>query len=564
VINFYENHIRRMREKVENTFGITQIGAWLEKNTFLNGRPYSFDGYEYQIQILADRSTTTIVSKPAQVGMSELSYRYAIGLCCTQDNWTTIYTFPTASDAEKNNRTRVMPLIDGSPEISRLTDRDMCNSELIKFGSNSFLFFKGTKSATQALSTPANCWIADEWDASDTTQASVYNSRLQGRPHRLRKMFSTPTVDKYGISLEAESAIRYRQMHECAACGHWFLPSYFDHVVVPGWYHPLEEITKANLHLTRWREAKILCPKCGNNPKFHHSRMQWVAENEDQRFDAHAYFVSPFSVPNIITPSYLVQTSTRYKKYSEFRNQALGLTGQEKNETLTLEDLHNCTIQADLKSTDLHVFGADMGLICHVMIGRKTWQGQLLIAHRERVPLSKFEERRLQLMAQYRCLISVHDSQPYVDLVTRLTDRDRNAYGAIFVTSKNPEMFTVAHKQADAEEGKLNLRLVKVNRTPALDHVMGLFKRKEIVISKVGDEEDAMFYDQMLSLKRVPITDQYGEPGYTWNKSDGEDHWHFALLYTTLAAELSSTAGTPGLVSAKNFQIVRSFRMKSA
>lgn len=545
----FKDHLDRVKAAVDNVYGINNLAPWIEKHTFINGKRYSFRNYEYQLAILNDTAKTTITVKPAQVGVSELSYRYAIALCCTQDDFTTIYTFPSSSDAEKNGRTRIDPMIEGSPEVKRLVNAEMNNSEIKQFGRNSFLFFKGTRSATQALSTPANCVINDEYDASDITQASVYLSRLQNREHKLRKIFSTPTIDKYGVSKEAETAKRFRQIHKCDHCNHLFMPDYFQNVVVPGWTKTLEEITKKNIHETRWREAYLACPKCGKDPKFHPDRMEFVCENPNENHEAHAYYITPFSVPNIIGIPYLVNTSTKYERYSEFKNQALGLTGEEKDEAILESDITKALVRGELASSEFHVMGSDMGLVCHIIIGRETAQGILTIVHREQVHYTEFETRSLELAAKFRVVLHVMDSQPYTDLVTRVCRARPNNWGAMFVNTKKPAAFSLEEEPENLTEGKMAMRLVKVNRTVALDSLLGVIKSGMWVVK--SDQNDLHFTQQMLSLKRVQKFTNSGELAYVWEKTGQEDdHSHFALLYMWIAAKLRFTVGGVGAVSA--------------
>ena len=543
----YVEHLERVKASISDVYGINTLAGWIQKHTYINSRKYSFKDYEYQHKILEDTAKTTITIKPAQTGVSELSYRYAVALCCTQDDFSVIYTFPSSADAEKNCRTRIDPMIDGSPELRRLIDPDMNNSELKKFGKNSFLFFKGTRSTTQALSTPANCIIHDEYDKSDITQASVYLSRLQNRPHKLRKIFSTPTVEKYGVSKEAETAKRFHEFATCGSCNHKFKPDYFAHVKVPGWNKDLEEITKINLHLTRWREAHIVCPNCGKDPKIHHSRLEFVCENANENYEAHAYYITPFTVPTIIAPSYLVQTSTLYERYSEFKNQALGITGEEKNESIQEGDIVGAEMKG-LISSELHVMGSDMGLTCYTTIGRLASDGTMLIIHREKIHYTMFEARTAVLAVQFRVVLHLMDSQPYTDMVTRLSKARPNNWGAVFINTKATTPFVLQDVEGDPAEGKMQMKLVKVNRTIALDNLLGVIKSGAFKIE--SSDENEIYRAQMQSLKRVQKFTKEGELMFVWEKTDKNDHYHFAMLYLYIAIQMRGTVGGMGALTA--------------
>ena len=540
--------LHRIRTAVRSTYGLTNLDEWICKNTYLDGKPYSFNNYEFQIPIIKDTSKTSICVKPAQVGISELSYRLAIAACCVMDNFNLIYTFPSSSDASKNATTRIDPMIESSPEVKRLTNSNLNNSETKQFGKNSFMFFKGTFSQTQALSTPANMVIHDEWDKSDTTQGSVYVSRLQNRPDKLRRIFSTPTIADYGVSKEAKTSNRKLHMAKCDHCNHIFLPDYYENVKVPDWNKSLDEITKANIHLTRWREARLICPSCGRDPDLHHSRMEYVTENPQENHAATTWFVSPFSAHRIITPSYLVQASTLFAKKSEFINQSLGLTAEEKNEAILDSDIDEAQRFPDLQSSEFHVMGSDMGLTCHICVGRLATDGTFLIVHREKVHYTMFEEQSARLAARFRVVLHVMDTQPYVDLVTRITKKRPHNWGAMFVTTKTPQMFTLAEQEEDVKAGKMDLRLVKVNRTASLDALLTVIKAGQLAIQ--SSELDDEYKAQMLTLKRLQKFTKDNELTYAWEKTgDENDHFHFATLYLYVATQMRGMVGGYGSAS---------------
>lgn len=540
--------LTRIKSAVRSSYGLSNLNEWIEKYTFLNGKPYSFKGYEFQIPIIQDTARKSLILKPAQVGLSELAYRWSVASCCVVEDYTCLYVFPSASDAERNNKTRVGPMIAESPELRRLVDPEMNNSEIKKFGRNSFLMFRGTKSSTSGLSTPANSLIVDEFDKCDIDAATVFVSRLQNRPHKIQKIFSTPTLEKFGISRETETATRMHHFVRCNCCNHMFLPDYFDHVHIPGWDKPLEEITRTNINTVRWREAQLLCPTCGKDPQLHHTRMEYVAENKIENHDANAWFVSPFSCHSVITPSYLVQVSTQFSRFSEFKNQALGQTAEEKNESITAADMEMAHRFPDLSSSEFHVAGSDMGLICHMCIGRITSDGTFVIVHREKIHYTQFEEQSAKLCAKFRVVLHVMDSQPYLDLVTRITKNRQNNWAAVFVTSKNPQMFTLEDRDADERLGKMNLKMVKVNRTAALDALLGVIKEGNLAIQ--SSDMDAEYKAQLLSLKRVQKFTQDGELTFVWEKTgDSNDHFHFATLYLYIATQMRGMVGGVGSTS---------------
>ena len=84
----FTDHFSRVRDAINNVYGIHNLATWIEKYTYLDGKRFSFKSHEFQKDILADTARTSIVIKCAQVGLSEILYRYAIAACCTQDDLT--------------------------------------------------------------------------------------------------------------------------------------------------------------------------------------------------------------------------------------------------------------------------------------------------------------------------------------------------------------------------------------------------------------------------------------------------------------------------------------------
>jgi len=533
------DHIRRLKDGVNNTYTLGNLADWIVKHTKIEGKPFSFKGHEYQKDIIGDLEKNLIVVKAAQTGLSEIFARWALACVSTQENFTLMWTFPTSTDAENFTRTRIDPIIADSAEIRRMMSKSINTVALKQFGANSFAYVRGTISETGGLSVPADLLIHDEYDKSDMDNIATYVSRLQHKPTKMRRVFSTPTVEKYGVSLLAETAKRYRQMWKCDKCNHLWLPSYEKDVKIPGWDRPKKEITKTVLKDLDWQASKLLCPCCGREPRTDLKYRNWVLENPGDNYDEKALYVSPFCAPSIITPAYLVRTSATFAKWSEFCNQALGLTAEDGEESLLESDVRKSLVDADFTESTVHFLGADMGLTCHVVIGRIASDGKVLVVHRERINYTKFIERRQELCKQFRVTVSVHDMFPYTDLVNRITTYDPNAYGAIYVDRKVGETYTVTRAEAEPEEGKLNVTRVNINRDISFDGLMAEFKALNIAIKKQPDDEE--FVSHLRDMKRVRVLTKDGFK-YKWEKTKGEDHYHHALHYFYIATKLAGTA----------------------
>lgn len=555
----FTEHIERVRSATSGRYTLANIPDWIVRNTRLAGEPFSYVNHEFQLQILLDTSREKIVRKCSQVGLTELSFREVLAILRILPNTTAIYTLPSADFMEKMVKTRVDPIILDSKDLRFAVSKDVNSAQIKQFGT-SFLYLNGTFGQNQAISVPADILVHDEVDFSNMTVLTTYESRLKHSPHKLRREFSTPTLPKRGISARFDNSRRHFNFCKCNHCNEWFLPSYWNHVRIPEWDKPLDEITSSNLHTTEWRDAKLHCPRCHKVPSLQHQHRQWVIENPGDRYEAAGYAVSPFDAPNVISTPYLVERSTKYERLADFWNFELGLPYEDAKESLTESLLKALHVEGDAGRFGAMFFGADMGLTCHLMVGTMDAIGNLIVVHRERCPLSKFEERKTALCKQYSVLVSVMDAFPYVDLVLRLQAVDLNLFGAVSHDSDKLRVFEIQAGEEEEDKGKLPIKQAKINRNMALDELSGLLLARKAVFLKDNEEEQRLFIAHCLDIKRTQQLDKKGQLKNVWVKSEkGDDHYFFALLYLYTATRLRGMvqASFPGV------DLMTTFRLKN-
>lgn len=540
--SYTQEHIQRLRVAAFDSYDLSEIPRYLTDHTFLNGERFSFKDHEYQLDIASDTSQEIYVAKAAQVGLTELQLRYALAFARMVPYSSTIMTWPSSTDAENMVKTRMNPIVLSSPDLASRVNPDLDNVSVKAIGS-SLIYAKGTLGNTAGISVAADMLIHDEVDRSDAFTLAQARSRIKHSRFKLVRAFGTPTIDGFGISLLMETARRKKHLTKCNHCNHYFLPDYETDVHIPGWDKSKKEIDKYNLPTIRWQEAVLLCPKCFKQPDTSPESRHWVVENQNDNYDPIGYYVSPFSAPKLVPPHSLIKESTTYASYGEFRNQSLGLTTSESNEQLTVKDIQSCLTDIPLDSSELHYMGADMGLICHIVIGRMTLAGELLIVHRERVVVGKFEERKRALAVRYKVLITVCDAYPYTDMIMRLQSWDKNLYGGIYHRNGKLATYQITKAKEDAAEGKLPIHQANIHREHNFDNLMNLFKEGKVLWKKQGDNEDDIFEKHLLDMKRKQEMDRLNGIIYVWTKSaQGNDHYHHALGYLNVACRLAPTA----------------------
>lgn len=531
----FKHHVERLKSSTLNRFTMASIPEWITKNTFINGEPYSYKDHEYQYEILSDTSREIVVRKCSQVGLSETSARMAIALCAVTRGYTVAYTLPTAGFAATFMQTRIATVINGSPYLKEMLSGEMNNSEVKQLG-DSFLFCRGSQSTNAPISVPCDHLVHDEVDFSDPEVLSQYQSRLTHSKYKRKTKLSTPTLPDRGIDYEFQRSRRKHNLVKCHHCNHWFNPDYFTHVRVPNFKGDLRDITKANLHKYEYVDAFVECPKCGGKPSLQPQHRQWVCENPGDNYVASGFQVSPFDAPNIINAGFLVEASTQYKRYVDFINFGLGLPTLDQEATLTLDELDRC-VNSELEDLGGSiVMGVDMGLTCHVVVGRVRTDGTIRIIHMEQVHASLIRARYVELRRAWGPRITIMDSQPYAETVMSLQADDPRLYGAVYVRQKGLELFKAIDREEDFDEAQRDLRQININRDKSFDSLMDFIRAG--MLTKRSCELDDVWKAQLTDMRRVKDWDTSSqEIVYKWMKSEqGNDHFHHATLYMYVAS----------------------------
>lgn len=550
-------HLDRLKSAAFREHSLDQTSSWIAKNTNLNSKPFSFVGHEYQIRILDSKAQEICVKKCSQVGISELAIRRSLALCAMLQGTTTIYTLPTAHFAATVMKTRVVPVIQESPALSAMLSSDADNTEVKRLG-NSYMYMKGSASSNAPISIPGDILVHDELDFSDPMVISQYQSRLTHSSWKIKFKLSTPTIPGKGIDAEFNKSRRHFNFVKCCHCNHHFIPSYYEHVVIPSYSEDLRSITKQNLHLHDYRNAYVVCPKCGKQPDLLPKYREWVCENPDANYIAEGFQVSPFDAPTVITPSYLIEASTQYSNIADFVNFNLGESYFSQESVLSPEEVRN-TINnyADTKGAT-YSMGIDLGMTCHIIILANSWDGASRVAHFERVPLGQLKDRVRDLRIQFRVRITVSDALPYTDLVMAMCAADQNFYAAFYTKVGGTDLYALKKREDNPERGVPELRQVNIDRDKTFDALMTFMRSGQF--SKQTCPLDDVFITHCTDMRRIKDWDAKAqEMRFKWVKSlEGEDHGFHALGYAYIASKILGVA----VGCSAPLPLVSSFRIK--
>lgn len=556
--SIWATHFNRLKVSSSYSDNLTLLPKWLEDNTFINGRPWSFKDHEWQLGPLLSDAPEHAMIKPSQVGASEMSVRLALARVAIMRGYTLLYILPSSKFASVFAKTRADSVINDSPALSSAVDRNLNSSEVKRFGS-SYIFWRGAQLGSQAVSIPASCLLMDETCFCDQDVLTAYTSRLTHSEHRHRISLSTPTLPGYAIDADFQDSLKNYRMYKCSHCGSWHWFDFFNDVRVPGApdfnFH---NITSSLLQkYPQYVDAHIACPTCGKEPDLGPDYREWVPENTDYKGRRHGWHVSPIDVPKYNTPGYMIEAATRYALREDWMNNTLGLTAQSLESTITREDMLKCLVDNRPDGGCSYVMGLDLGTESFCIIAAVLGDNTLIIVHMESIPLNKLVERRLELEREYRVRMTVCDSMPYSESVYRMQQASPNLYAAVYVKNRSVEAYTVRYHEEDADKGKLDLRMVNINRDRAFDVLMESVKSGFIL--KVKSDTDETWIAHATDMKRVKAFDKDNELTVTWQKSRrGVDHaWH-ATLYAWVASHLIGVSAGYG----SRLPLLSSFRVK--
>lgn len=531
--------------------GLQNTSRWVCQNTRdprNSAKPFSLEGHEYQRAILNDTHPTLAIRKATQVGASEMSVRLALAVCAKLPAISAIYVLPSIRFAQKFSASRVAPIIEASPRLKSLLNRETASNELRQIGS-SFLFFSGAAANSSAISIPARALFIDEVAFADPQIVSTYVSRLghQAEHERIVRYFSSPLHPHSDISALYEQGTQNEYFAYHDPCGTWVPVRVLDHLILPGFNEHITTIDYGDLDNPKYRveDAYIQCEHCHEPFSLANlcdpARRAWVPTYPDREMAS--YDAGPLVLPQYRTPQNLLRDLKLYKSTSRWVNYSLGQGFESSSDMILASTLDRAFTVPPISPRSGGIYGAalgvDVGKLSHVAIGRKV--GQVLeIVWLETVRQDENNATGRTLVdryQQYRCLSGVIDAAP--DISTPRWVAGQLPYGQVwgcyFIRGRGKS--DLRSWAVDEREG-----VVKVSRTRALDEFVEKMN-KGLIRLPIGLVDENEVRSHLQRLKRVINYDTAGEESAQWIASDPENHWLFAVFYAWLASEMISESG---------------------
>ena len=574
-----EAFLARLRDYLEsNTGSLGRLSFWIEKYTTLANRPFSFKHHEYQREICDDSAYSMVVIKPSQVGLSELTARMTLAFLATNPGIKAIYGLQTVKFASNFFKSRIDPVIRESEALKTLLLPASDSAQFKEFNNGSQLHGVGFSQGVAIISIPASMVVSDETDFADPQSIATAESRLSHAPfvdpetgvRGIRRYFSTPTVDSWGVSGLFAKSNQRRRLVTCKHCHNWFWPNLLEHCVIDGWDRQMTEITAVDVQSLDDRgllaSARLLCPAC-HQPITKRNLMpdyrEWVAERPESRRMS-GWQVSPFDLPEFHTPESLLRKLVEFGDASvnHWYNFALGLPFTNALNSVIEGRIEENTVvrpiapeQAAAGAISGCVAGLDVGKVSWITIG-KVVENRLHIVWMEQIRLrsddgSDLESRVLELLKAYRAVLCVSDAFPYSDTILRLVERYPGFKAAEYSIRDKTLPMVVGDEEND---------IVKMNRTKTLSYLVKRINSGQVKFPT--SPEMPVMSAHIRAIKQIERTKDNGEVVQEWVNT-GPDHYAHSLNYLNTAATLLGTLFTSSFaapVTLKSAQIGSKYR----
>lgn len=561
----HRNYLDRISTQASNVFDLTQIPEWLKRNTRNPLDPdqyWNFKGHEYQIEILSDMADEVVARKCSQVGASELWVRLMLAMMGLSKSITIIYVLPTTGFARKFSKGRIDPVIDKSPVLREVVNRDVDSSELKQLGNN-FLYIAGSYGQNSAISVPAQGLFQDEVDFCNQTTLTTFNSRLgHNKPGEYyKRSFSTPTVEKFGIDAMYQETSKAHYAVKCNSCHDWVAPDFMDDVEIPGFDGNLYTFEKEDLsnEFVLIDEAFIRCPSCRSpinwsvilNPELR----QWIHEEPDN--PKHGYQIIPIDVPEVNPISRTLRQISEYDRKKDWVNFKIGYPFSDAETSFLREALDKyCTKNSlsrpedgsEVKLASRTVFGLDVGktswftVLVHI-----DGENRCIYSERIRQDGDNYLGKRVMfLMKVFGCVKGVVDAGPDISVSKYLVDK--NPEGKVWAC------YYTRQQKGTLENYKLNEAegIVTASRTGCFDAMAKRFNSGKSCLTR--SSELGTIQKHLSAMKRVDQTNDQGDMISSWISTD-DDHYAHSLNYAHIAMDMlisgagriSATPSLPGI-----------------
>lgn len=522
----------QLRDRYADDNTSMSYSDWIMKNTTLRKRPFKFDGYEFQQQIVDDMSKNMSVIKCSQIGLTEVQMRKFAAFLMRERGTKAIFTLPTDDMFRRVSQTRFSPMIAADKVFNvGSVEKPVRRVDLYQFD-QSFGFFVGNSEGA-ATSIDADFLAHDELDLSDQEMIALFQSRLQGSDYRITQSFSTPTFEGFGIDGQFQASDQHEYMTKCPHCRHYNLidwtPEFINFSGLTDDINDFDDIDDDLAAKIDFSKSYVMCERCHKPLELGDpSLREWVPRHPGRR--SRGYRVSPFATPRL-TIDYILDSQLNYYRknaHRRFKNTTLGKADNDNKARLSEEELRAAMISpANPTISDYTpvVIGIDVGAVCHIVLYTLSGPKPTYFGWKQVTSGNLADEVR-QLRETYNIVGGAIDRNPETTLSNQIRDE---SYGKILPTEYGgpKTMMSVVNDELG------NVSHVRGPRTELIDTVVDDVRKRNANLAGYGTS-DHIIVEHFRDMVRMEKPDESA----VWNKLKGNDHWMHAAVYARFAARI--------------------------
>lgn len=535
-MEMYEDFYRTLSARYPIDGANMRTSQWLVENTHYGLGKFSFNGYQFQIQIADDDHPNLACIKCSQVGLTETQIRKFFAWLKRNPNTTGIFTLPSEKLFKRISKMRIKPWLANEEVFNSNFGNDKPARSMDMYQVDSSFAVISGLTEDDATSTSADILFHDELDLSDMKMIDLAQSRLQNSDYKITQAFSTPKYPGYGIDGRFTISDQHEYMYKCQSCNHNNIPDFdfkFLNLSSAIGYRGPENLFEASddqINAINFNELKVCCEKCKRPLNLlDHSTRQWVP-----RFPARdlvrGYRVLPFSTHRI-PPRFIfgrLLAARRENAIGGFYNTVLGRPYVDGNSQLSEEEIRAVLAgPAKLEvGKDVPCFvGIDVGETCHIVCGPLVG-GTGAVATMRTVQIHKLFDLLEELHEDYNIVGGTIDRHPQSHVANAVHERwpgilpceYRGSAPLNMVTSK--ETGEVTHCQVD--------------RTDAIDRVVRAIRTGTLSIGGYGAMQEVL-----ITHLRNMVREEEPETPAKWIKLAEDDHFFHALVFFLVAPRMT-------------------------
>jgi hypothetical protein len=500
------------------------IEDWVQ-DLDLGGRKFTFDGHEYEVDMLKETAPRQCYKKGAQMGITEVNVLKTLhGLLFGRYPQGVLYLFPTVNDVTDFSRGRFGPLVGDNEEINKqVQTTDAVGVKRIR---KSMLYLRGARvtgkiegikrTSSQLKGVPVDRLVCDEVDEMESSMVDLAVERLGHSLVKEEAYLSTPSIPDFGIDKLYNESDQRVWMLKCSHCGAETC---------------LElEFPTCLLELPDGKVIRV-CKAC--KKEIYPKDGRWVAQHPGR--DLVGWWISQLN-SIYVEPGKILRAfnDANKRNLQEFYNSKLGMAWISAENRLTVQDVYaNCGQSPMLtRANGPCCMGIDVGTLLHVVVAYKPREEVLQVCY----------------LAQVSSFNDLHDIAQRFNVRSAVVDTEPETRKAREWQASEEFPVFLCDYQSTITEGKRwdeEKKTLRVNRTESLDGVHHMIANSGLIVFPRRCEEVEEFAKQLVNTAKVLEEDQEtGSREYKYRKL-GPDHYAHALNYCILASSKISTMSDP-------------------